>query len=131
MKTTRLSGGSFCKRTYTMFEPKYNNHSIVGAEEAGVVKRPVKNKNTGFKYQTKLTLFLNEYQYEFNEGRSLPEVPSELKPLINQLRFLFRLERDNIANIIKTACRLKLPRKSGEQNRNTKKSRNHHNRRKG
>lgn len=103
-----------------MFEKKFNNHSIVGAEEAGVVKRPVKNKNTGFKYQTKLRLFLNEYQYGFNEGRSLPEVPPELRPLINQLRFLFRLERDNIENIIKAACRMKI---KGSNKRNQRRRR--------
>ena len=108
MKTTRQSGGCFLLARKNMFEKKFNNHSIVGAEEAGVVKKPVKNHTIGYKYQNKLRLFLNEYQYGFNEGRCLPAVPPELKPLIDRLRFLFHLECDNIENIIKAACRMKI-----------------------
>lgn len=103
-----------------MYEKKFNNHSIVGAEEAGVVKRPVKNHTIGYKYRNKLRLFLNEYQYGFNEGRSLPAVPPELKPLIDRLRFLYRLECDNIENIIKTACRMKI---KGSNKRNQRRRR--------
>ena len=103
-----------------MFEHKFNNHSIVGAEEAGVVKRSVKNHTIGYKYRNKLRLFLNEYQYGFNEGRSLPAVPPELKPLIDRLRFLYRLECDNIENIIKAACRMTI---KGSNKRNQRKRR--------
>ena len=113
-----------------MFEHKFNNHSIVGAEEAGVVKHPIKNHNTGYKYRNKLRQFLEEYQFQCQVGRCLPDVPRELRPLIDKLRFLYRLECDNIENIIKAACRLKLPQKSGKQSRNTKKLRNKRNQRK-
>ncbi len=116
-----------------MFEHKYSNYSIVGAENAGVVKRPVKNHNTGYKYRNKLRRFLKEYQFECKEGRCVPTVPPELKPLIDQLRFLFQLERDNIENIIKKACRMKIndtkQKKCGKQNTNRKNKRNKRNQR--
>lgn len=113
-----------------MFEHKFNNHSIVGAEEAGVVKRPVKNHTIGYKYRNKLRLFLNEYQYGFNEGRSLPAVPPELKPLIDRLRFLYRLECDNIENIIKAACRMKINNTKKRKKRGLNHKRNKRNQRK-
>ena len=110
----------FAKGLIQMFERKFNNCSIVGAKRAGVVKSPVRNKNTGYKYREKLRQFLNEYQYGYNEGRCLPDVPPELRALLERLKFLFRLERDNIENIIKAACRIRLPKKPRKQNRKHK-----------
>ena len=103
-----------------MYEKKFNNHSIVGAEEAGVVKHPIKNHNTGYKYRNKLRQFLEEYQFECQVGRCLPDVPHELRPLIDKLRFLYRLECDNIENIIKAACRMKI---KGSNKRNQRRRR--------
>ena len=103
-----------------MFEHKFNNHSIVGAEEAGVVKHPIKNHNTGYKYRNKLRRFLEEYQFQCQVGRCLPDVPRELRPLIEKLRFLYRLECDNIENIIKAACRMKI---KGSNKRNQRRRR--------
>ena len=116
-----------------MFEHKFNNHSIVGAEEAGVVKHPIKNHTTGYKYRNRLRRFLKEYQYEYQVGQCLPVVPPELKTLIDQLRFLYRLECDNIENIIKKACRIKIrdtgQKKRRKQNTNRKNRRNKRNQR--
>lgn len=98
-----------------MFKTSYSNHAIVGTNEAGVVKPPVKQRSAVTTHKTALRSFLKEYQSCYRNGNSLPTVPKELKPFTDKLRLLFRLETDNIENIIKAAYRIKVPRPQKQQ----------------
>lgn len=92
-----------------MFEKKYNNCSIVGAEAAEVVyRRAVRTNGFG---QCALTFrrFLKEYQTAYRLGQALPTPPEQLKVYLKSLKAKFRLETDNIENMVKAAYRLKLP----------------------
>ena len=120
MKSTRLSCASFCKRTYTMFEKKYNNCSIVGAEAAGVVyRRAVRTNGFG---QCALTFrrFLKEYQAAYRLGQALPTPPEQLTVYLKSLRAKFRLETDNIENMVKAAYRIRLPQLKKHETNNPK-----------
>lgn len=92
-----------------MFEHKYNNCSIVGAEAAGIVYKRAKCTNGFGQYVLKFRCFLKEYQAAYKAGLPLPEIPDALNFYLKKLRFKFRLETDNIENMIKAAYRLKLP----------------------
>ena len=92
-----------------MFEHKYNNCSIVGAEAAGIVYKRAKCTNGFGQYVLKFRCFLKEYQAAYKAGLPLPEIPDALNFYLKKLRFKFRLETDNIENMVKAAYRIRLP----------------------
>ncbi len=113
-----------------MFKKIYSNHAIVGANEAGVVKHPVKQCSAVTAHKTALRSFLKEYQSCYRNGNSLPTIPKELKPFTDKLRPLFRLETDNIENIIKAAYRIKVPRPKNNKPKFNERNNRRKNRRK-
>ena len=103
-----------------MFEHKYNNCSIVGAEAAGIVYKRAKCTNGFGQYVHKFRCFLKEYQAAYKAGLPLPEIPDALNFYLKKLRFKFRLETDNIENMVKAAYRIRLPQLKKHETNNPK-----------
>mgnify|MGYP006891094449 CR=1 FL=1 len=113
-----------------MFEHIYNNCSIVGAKAAGVVYRRAAYTNGFGQYATKFRRFLTEYQSAYRARQILPTPPKQLNVYLQALRPKYRLETDNIENIIKAAYRIKVPRPKNNKPKFNKRNNSRRNRRK-
>lgn len=113
-----------------IFKISYSNHAIVGAKAASVVYRCPAYTNGVGQYAMKFRHFLTEYQSAYRARQTLPTPPAQLNVYWKSLRAKFRLEADNIENMIKAAYRIKVPRPKNNKPKFNKRNNSRQNRRK-
>lgn len=83
-----------------LFHKAYSNRSIIYPGNGGITPKGRINPNRAKKIKA-IKDFLFRYQAFYKETGQALKIPDEYKKYFNCLKFRFRMEKDNIENMLK------------------------------